>query len=392
MTVVLPRLDRAAASALLEQHRHQPLPDVARCMPARDISLTYAAVGGRRIEEATLRELRERLLELATKHGFPDGTRAVSEFEGSAARLVREMLEMTPHEASLEEVWSYVTCCWLLDIAFWRFGSSASDDRFIGHINRNTFRRMWWRAEVLGADLHLGRLGEDELVNIMERPTLFADRRVARSIAREFLLRVDRDQTGDRMRLMREATKRLLRLTPFVSFAALDQAAVDLIIADAFDVAAGGLAGETAAMPARRRWDVPAASPELVEVTQVLRTPVPVPADGEVAGSAEFEELAQAAVDIARRTGRVTNMTLREAAAVTPDEAREVLTALVKRRELVRRGAKRGTHYVLPEPSGDGPVPEATPAASPPGAPALPTHSGDRSADSALRRLLRRGG
>ena len=38
---------------------------------------------------------------------------------------------------------------------------------------------MWWRAEVLGPDVDLAKLGEDELVNIMERPTLFSDRRLA---------------------------------------------------------------------------------------------------------------------------------------------------------------------------------------------------------------------
>ena len=97
---------------------------------------------------------------------------------------------MTPHEASQDEVWSYLTCCWLLDVAFWRFGADASIDRFIGHLNRNTFRRMWWRAEVLGPDVDLAQLGEDELVNIMERPTLFSDRRLARTIALELLSRV----------------------------------------------------------------------------------------------------------------------------------------------------------------------------------------------------------
>ena len=89
---------------------------------------------------------------------------------------------MTPHEASHEEVWSYLTCCWLLDVAVWRFGAEADERRYIGNVNRNTFRRLWWRGRSW-AEIDLTRLGEDELVNIMERPTIAADRRLARAIA-----------------------------------------------------------------------------------------------------------------------------------------------------------------------------------------------------------------
>ena len=87
-----------------------------------------------------------------------------SEFEGRTARLVREHLDISPNEASHEEVWSYLTCCWLLDVAVWRFGVNADRRRFVGNVNRNTFRRLWWRAEVLGPDVDLTQLGEDELV------------------------------------------------------------------------------------------------------------------------------------------------------------------------------------------------------------------------------------
>ena len=186
-----------------------------------------------------------RNVRLAADHGMPEPIREVSVFEGRAAQALRRALPMSPHEASQEEVWSYLTCCWLLDVAIWRFGEDASDDRFIGHVNRNTFRRMWWREEVLGSAVDLTRLGEDELVNIMERPTLYVDVRLAQAIAREFLSRVDRGDVPDRMRLMREATKRLLRLTPFLAFMALADDQVDLVVADAFDAALAGLRGAT---------------------------------------------------------------------------------------------------------------------------------------------------
>ena len=139
------------------------------------------------------------LVELATSHGMPGAVDRTAEFEGNCARILRDRLEMTPHEASHEEVWSYLTCCWLLDIAVWRFGAEADERRYIGNVNRNTFRRLWWRAEVLGPEIDLTRLGEDELVNIMERPTIAADRRLARAIAAEFLARVDGGVVRERM-------------------------------------------------------------------------------------------------------------------------------------------------------------------------------------------------
>ena len=128
---------------------------------------------------------------------------------------------MSANEASHEEVWSYLTCCWLLDVAVWRFGVDADERRFIGNVNRNTFRRLWWRAEILGPDIDLTKLGEDELVNIMERPTIASDRRLARMVVQEFLARVDRGAADSRMFLMRDGIKRLFRLTPLMSFQAL---------------------------------------------------------------------------------------------------------------------------------------------------------------------------
>jgi hypothetical protein len=387
VTVVLPRVDRASAERVLAGYRHEPLAMLSSHMPDLTVPVTYAAVGGARVARATLETLRADVLQLAADHGMPDPIREVPTFEGRAARLIRRALPMTPHEASHEEVWSYLTCCWLLDVAVWRFGEDASDDRFIGHINRNTFRRMWWRAEVLGAEIDLTRLGEDELVNIMERPTLYADARVARAIAREFLVRVEQGDVPDRMRLMREATKRLLRLTPFLAFTALAAAQVDIVVADAFDAALAGLAGRSAGMPQRTSDPRPSASADVEDVA-VLTTTDATPAQSHPAGRRvmEFDDVARAAIDIARRAGRVTNTTLREAAPITPDEAREIFEFLMERNELVRRGKKRGTHYVIPEAQ---PV-ESDNLSEPHDRLAPEGPYKQRPSETALRRLLRR--
>jgi hypothetical protein len=403
MSVLVPRLDRTSALELLEQRRGLPLAEISTEMPDLDAVVTYSPVGGNRIDPADLAKLRAALLTVGQEHGMPGPIVATSEFEAKSARLIHEQLDMTPHEASQDEVWSYLTCCWLLDVAVWRFGAGANIDRFVGHLNRNTFRRMWWRAEVLGPDVDLARLGEDELVNIMERPTLFSDRRLARTIALELIDRAAEGVAIERMRLMREATKRLLRLTPFVAFPALSDQQIRLVVADAFDAAASGLAGLKSTIPHRSSGSAPSASPEVSELKRLeIVAPSSEPPTSliESAHAVNFDEVAQAALDIARQTGRVTNISLREVVPViTSGEARDVFRVLIERGALVRRGVKRGTHYVLPaEMDGDGALPSGTPARPPdegapphrPTAPPSAVPRSDRGTETALRRLLRR--
>ncbi len=314
---------------------------------------------------------------------MPENQVRISEFEGKCARVLHHSLPMTPHEASHEEVWSYLTCCWLLDIAVWRFGSEADERRYIGNVNRNTFRRMWWRAEILGPEIDLTRLGEDELVNIMERPTIAADRRLARAVAVEFLRRVETGGVPERMQLMREAMKRLLRLTPFVAFTALDAVEVDAIIAETFDTAVAGLNGRSITPRDSDQDEAPEPSPTVIRV-ETVRLALPDTGGRQAVArhGQDFDTIAQVALDIAQRTGRVTNITLREVVSISSGEAREVLVALIDRGALVRRGVRRGTYYVLADASDpEGTSSMAAPAEAPPAA---------RPDDSALRRLLRR--
>ena len=209
------------------------------------------------------------------------------------------------------------------------------------------------------------------------------------------------------MRLMREATKRLLRLTPFVEFAALDPSDVVAVVGDSFQAAADGLAGRPASMPTRTRTSAPPASAGVTGIATLSIVPDDPDATPQTTKrlSESFDEVPQAALDIARRTGRVTNISLREVAPITSDEAREVFKALIERGELVRRGVKRGTHYVLPEPGTDSsesdeevgpggpsgaPSATGTPRASVPPPTPPPRRNAQRPSESALRRLLRR--
>lgn len=118
-------------------------------------------------------------------------------------------------------MWNFLTLLVLPDVAVWRFPGRA-DERLLGR-SRNVFSRLWWRGEVVGADLIDVRsgLGEDELVNIMERPTLAANPTVARSLARIILER-GAEVPVARSELMRDVSKRFLRAQAVLCVDALD--------------------------------------------------------------------------------------------------------------------------------------------------------------------------
>ncbi len=403
MTLLVPRLDRPSADALIDQWVGAEPGLLTAAMPLPAPAVTFSEVGGSRTDEGELRELRLELLALAEGHGMPGAPVDRAGFEATAAAILHGRLTVTPHEASHDEVWNYLTCCWLLDIAIWRFGADADRRRFLGDVNRNTFRRMWWRAEILGTGIDLARLGEDELVAVMERPTIASDRRLARRVFMEFLGRVDRDEVPDRMLLMREAMKRLLRLTPFVALSSLDERAITTLVSDVFAAAAAGLAGEPAILVRRSPEPAPDPSPFVSRIDTVRFDHRPdEEAHQPEPGVLDFETVAEAALDITRRTGRVTSITLREAVPITADEARTVFRALMERGDLARRGVKRGTYYVLHGAPDDGaqagstpPLPRPPPKA--PEAPPVPTpgrqevRTGRTATQTALRRLLRRG-
>ena len=195
--IVLPRIAKHSVAELLKTHLSNDIAQITRSMPDLNPTITYPVGGCSALKTRQLEQLRER--HTPGLHTSTECRTASSNcLSLKAARLLRQALPMSANEASHEEVWSY-HCCWLLDVAVWRFGVDADERRFIGNVNRNTFRRLWWRAEILGPDIDLTKLGEDELVNIMERPTIASDRRLARTIALSSPARVHEGAADSRM-------------------------------------------------------------------------------------------------------------------------------------------------------------------------------------------------
>jgi hypothetical protein len=246
VSVLMPRASRLEVDELLDELIPLGPAEIAARMPATGLTITYAPTGGVRAQQGLLPRIRTAILERATAAGYPERREqsALQEFESACARMLHEELRMTPHEAGHREVWACITAAHLLDVAAWRWGGISDRNRANGDVNRDTFRRLWWRYEILRDPAlpsdGFGDLGEDEVVAIMERPGVTGNPEVARAIVRGFRARLEAepDLVPMRMGLMRDAMKRLTRLTPFIALDLLGRSELDAVIEEMMSEAA----------------------------------------------------------------------------------------------------------------------------------------------------------
>ena len=167
---------------------------------------------GARASQERLAGLASGVRDLAARDGYPNRptVRQRNAFDAECAGRLLDRMEIVTADAAHDGVWAFIGCVLLPDIGWWRF-SERSPARLLGG-PRNAFGRLWWRARTLlerngeqaGGGV-LDRLGEDELVQVMERPSLAGNPRVARQLCQSFLSAVGREGTINRMELMRDS-------------------------------------------------------------------------------------------------------------------------------------------------------------------------------------------
>ena len=153
-------------------------------------------------------------------------------------------------------VWAYLTLYVFWEFPTWRFpkkeendepdlaGTEVSKSKKKPYLRssggpRNVLRKCWDRAFVLGPDLGMDghsalvqSLGEDELVNIFERTTIGNNRVLAEAIVNTILIK--RPIRKDRMDIVRQFTKAVLRKTPTTHFASMGKK-LPAALSDIFD-------------------------------------------------------------------------------------------------------------------------------------------------------------
>ena len=238
-----PRLDSPAALELLAEYSDLGVGDLQVRSAFTHRRVQWYPTATNRVEEKTLRALRDRVIDVAQQHGFPRsiGLRspAMTGFDREVGPALYDAMDILPADAAHEGVWSFVSLVVLPDVAFWRFPNRdrrEEYERLLGR-PRNVFRRLWWRCHIFGTaeGSPAERLLEDEAVAILERPTLGGDPRVASAIAKAHLSRLDQDSPGSRTMALREAMKRFRRLSSLVVLGALDDSSLRDTVCEVFD-------------------------------------------------------------------------------------------------------------------------------------------------------------
>jgi hypothetical protein len=238
-----PRLPQAAGEALARERATMSIDDLVAVASCEHPDAIYGPTGGGRVPETRLQAIREAVTRLAQQCGFP-GTGSEKlrrSFDAECAVVLRTMMGIVPAEASHVGVWTFVATVMFPHFVRWRFAnespSGTTIERFTGGVRgtRNTFGRLWWRAHLLRIERDedpytlLRALGEDELVQVTERPNLSGNARVNVAICSGFL-DVLKKGGPPRSEILRDAMKRLRRLNSFVSFSAMDDGALEKMV------------------------------------------------------------------------------------------------------------------------------------------------------------------
>lgn len=233
---------------------------IAECRRRRATShrrAVYLATGGTaRASEPHLLEIAAGLSAIAERRGYPQEQARYTETDAEWSEFLHRNLRVTPHQAAHDGMWHFMTLVLVPDLVRWRWGVSQNadqvSDRWVTtrYRQRNTFGRLWWRCAILTSpnspEPHrlIHALGEDELVQIMERPSLAGNRRLSRTTADILLKFAEADRDLNRPQLLRDQQKRILRLGAFVEFQVLSDESLAEIVRHTFEESVASLREE----------------------------------------------------------------------------------------------------------------------------------------------------
>jgi hypothetical protein len=246
--LVYPQLPPPVSAQLVQKRRSLPVLDLAKLAAPDHVEQIFSPVGTP-AEASHLRSLRSHLLQGAQESGYPNAPDQVQRlrFDAYAGRVLHYAMNPIPAEASKGGVWEFMSLVLVPDLVRWRwFDASmglAPTERFLAG-RRNTFERAWRRAFLLYDESRtnpyelIDELGEDELVQIVERPYLSGNRQLARLMGSEFLASLSRNSVNRRREHMRDAQKRFMRLASFVCFDGLHEKELGNLLRLTYDLVA----------------------------------------------------------------------------------------------------------------------------------------------------------
>jgi len=214
-----PRMSSYEASGRWDVLRTETRDAIAKGIDLATAQGEYYPLARRRAGTEDLIELRALILQIASRFGYPSLTRGrrLIEFDQALGIAVHQQMCIMPADASNVDVWTFVNTVVAPDIVLWRYGKFdetkkrwiISEERLFD-LTRTTIGRLWWRVHLLG-DYVASHLGEDEAVQLLEKPRIGGFRELSRCIGERHLHFAALGGTSRRMELLRDVTKRLIR-------------------------------------------------------------------------------------------------------------------------------------------------------------------------------------
>ncbi|MEQ4565253.1 hypothetical protein [Paenarthrobacter sp. CAP02] len=244
-----PRMPLHDAARSWESLRTQSLSEIAAGVDLDVRNAQYYPLARQRAGSTELLNLRTKILGIAGEFGFPSkvSNKVLVEFDRNVGPEIHAQMEIMPADASTIDVWNFINSAVIPDVVLWRYGQfhaeskkwTISEDRLFD-FTRTAIGRLWWRVHLLGPEL-AGELGEDEVVNLLEKPRIGGYPILARSMGRHLLDFAATAQTGRRMELFRDATKRLLRKMAVQSVFVMTPEQIDFFVESLFRESAEAL-------------------------------------------------------------------------------------------------------------------------------------------------------
>lgn len=240
---LLPRLRQIAVDHLLDEYGDEPsLSSSLDFVSKSPETMSYAPSGGSPLRKESFAEIRRLLVSAAEKGGFPEisSTKGRAQFDTDVTILLGEHPLFVPPETLRDDIWAFLATVVAPDIVKWRFGTS-SRERYHGGV-RNAFQRLWMRAWSLDrgekADNRWGlidELTEDAFVQIVERPSIGGDPRIARALGEGWVRMAERTGRGAMEAIMRRAVVAFRLRNQIQVLAALNDAELVQAVDDAFE-------------------------------------------------------------------------------------------------------------------------------------------------------------
>jgi hypothetical protein len=163
-----------------------------------DYETFYHSSLGTVVADTEIDKIYRNMIQVAVSLGYPDSNKLRIKSDKQWAAILHQQMGITRNEASKAGVWNALSCHYMPNLVAWRWPEKnnnnvkAPSSRWITQDNRrHAFARLWWRAELLADhenkdDIYhlLDLLGEDEIADITERPSLASHNKLCLLIAK----------------------------------------------------------------------------------------------------------------------------------------------------------------------------------------------------------------